>query len=371
MPRAFTIYWTPKGWSQLQVDEPLKLAAGTGFKGKVSAGDRVYITNVKSGRLRVLGSFEVDRVHDAACEGRPEIASWDSPEYLIAKPGTATALSLVELPLEDVRRLSFVSGKAEVAFNSKGEVDGQTMRAVRQLSDGSRAILDAALASAPIKERSTKNGRLPASVLESAKPHHVWWAVQQLLAGAVQHGFDESTDYDLITDDGRRLPPKAVFGVALAHALGTEITPSHFTAGLGSPCFRLLEAAGYRIVDKGAIRGDADSQNPEDEGGPEWTEGSSKLVTHLRRERGRGLAHAKKADFRERNGGRLYCERCLTDPVELYGNEHGEACIEVHHASVQVAHMPEGAITRLEDLQCLCANCHRLVHRLLRLGLPT
>ena len=30
-----------------------------------------------------------------------------------------------------------------------------------------------------------------------------------------------------------------------------------------------------------------------------------------------------------------------------------EACIEVHHATTQVAAMIEGAKTRLEDLQCL------------------
>ena len=36
--------------------------------------------------------------------------------------------------------------------------------------------------------------------------------------------------------------------------------------------------------------------------------------------------------------------------------------IEVHHAEVSVAAMVEGHRTKLSDLQCLCANCHRLVH---------
>jgi 5-methylcytosine-specific restriction protein A len=66
----------------------------------------------------------------------------------------------------------------------------------------------------------------------------------------------------------------------------------------------------------------------------------------------------------------LFCERCCADPIEIFGSEHGEACIEVHHARVQVGQMPEDHTTRLEDLQCLCANCHRFVHRLLRRGLP-
>jgi predicted HNH restriction endonuclease len=55
------------------------------------------------------------------------------------------------------------------------------------------------------------------------------------------------------------------------------------------------------------------------------------------------------------------------DPVEAYGGEHGEACIEVHHHSVHIVDMVEEHRTKLEDLQCLCANCHRVVHRLLKL----
>ena len=55
------------------------------------------------------------------------------------------------------------------------------------------------------------------------------------------------------------------------------------------------------------------------------------------------------------------------DPVEVYGGPHGVACIEVHHHSVQVENMAETHRTKLEDLKCLCANCHRVVHRLLKL----
>jgi 5-methylcytosine-specific restriction protein A len=51
------------------------------------------------------------------------------------------------------------------------------------------------------------------------------------------------------------------------------------------------------------------------------------------------------------------------DPVTVYGGQHGPACIEVHHHSVQVEDMAETHRTKLEDLQCLCANCYRVVHR--------
>jgi 5-methylcytosine-specific restriction protein A len=35
----------------------------------------------------------------------------------------------------------------------------------------------------------------------------------------------------------------------------------------------------------------------------------------------------------------------------------------VHHRTTAVAKMNGTTRTRLSDLQCLCANCHRLVHR--------
>ena len=57
------------------------------------------------------------------------------------------------------------------------------------------------------------------------------------------------------------------------------------------------------------------------------------------------------------------------DPVEAYGGLHGTACIEVHHHAVQVEDMPEAHKTKLEDLQWLCANCHRVEHRLLKIAL--
>jgi uncharacterized protein YbaR (Trm112 family) len=97
----------------------------------------------------------------------------------------------------------------------------------------------------------------------------------------------------------------------------------------------------------------------------EWTEGNPKLVAHLVKERARGLAQAKKSQFK-REHGKLYCERCGLDPVAHYKTAHAEACIEVHHHTVHVREMMEEHRTNLEAVQCLCANCHRLVHKLLK-----
>lgn len=203
--------------------------------------------------------------------------------------------------------------------------------------------------------------RLPAEVLRRATPEYIWRAVQQYIQGSVlDDPFGPSTDYDLIADDGQRLRPKAVFGLALSMALGGEpIGPRHFTAG--GLCFTLLQEAGYQIVPKGEAYEPPDIESYIDR---EWREGGAKLKSHLKRERAPSLAKAKKAQYR-RTHGRLTCERCGLDPVAHYKAEEAEACIEVHHFATHVSEMAEGHTTTLDDLQCLCANCHRLVHRIL------
>lgn len=212
--------------------------------------------------------------------------------------------------------------------------------------------------------------RLPASDLAKITPEHLWGAVQRLLAGHKDHGFDDSTEYDLLLSDGTRLPPKAVFGIAASEALGFPVLPKHFSAGLRTPCFRQLAAAGYRIVPKAGIAApevtpQAQSVEFQDRDA-EFAEGTPQLRSHLRRERSPELREAKKAEFRRTHAGRLLCEKCGLDPVKEFESEDGEACIEVHHDAVQVQHMGTKHFTKLSDLKCLCANCHRFVHRLLR-----
>jgi hypothetical protein len=209
---------------------------------------------------------------------------------------------------------------------------------------------------------STATRRLPAEVLEKVTAKHIWDAVQALLAGDVQHPFGPSTDYDVLADDGTRLPPKAVFGIAATEALGFKVVPDHFSGGLNTPCFRAIEQAGYQIVRKGQ-QSQAAIAPPSDEE-QEWSDGGKRLVVHLRSERWPGLSAAKKADFISQHGT-LFCERCKLDPVKEYG-ELGEACIEVHHTAVLVSEMKPDHKTKLSDLTCLCANCHRVVHRELR-----
>lgn len=124
--------------------------------------------------------------------------------------------------------------------------------------------------------------RLPAEVFSKIGADHVLEAVQMLLKGNVDHSFGRSTDYDLVATENKRLPPKAVFGLAAKLALGFEVLPKHFTAGETSACFRILRQAGYQVVPKGQ---QVELTPPLSESDQEWAEGKPKLVTHLVRER--------------------------------------------------------------------------------------
>lgn len=375
MANAFTIYWGDKGWKGYVLGDALRGSGGSGFLGKVSAGDRVYVTNIKGGIIRLLGAFTVGRVTSAS-EGRPPGLTWEGKEYLWPEVGTSTGFALRELPPELVSSLRFEGGKDRVAMDPRAPelVEGNAMRAVRRLSPESTQALELALDTAVVAPGipGDRRGqeRLPVELLKQATPDLIFASVAALRDGA-SHSFGESIDYDLITDEGDRLPPKAVFGFALSRALDREILPKHFSAGQDSVSFRLLREAGYRIVTKGEMPpAEAETDLDQDEIPPGmYPEGAKVLKRHVSRERKPAAARAKKADF-IRKHGRLFCERCRADPVRIFGSEHGEACIEVHHARVQVGHMAADHVTRLDDLQCLCANCHRFVHRMLRRGLP-
>jgi 5-methylcytosine-specific restriction protein A len=224
-----------------------------------------------------------------------------------------------------------------------------------------------------------QHGRLPHSELRKVTPDHVAFAIERLLTGERPANFEVSRDYDARTLDGKSFAPKMIFAFALEAALNIEVLPSHFNAGWGTPCFEILEASGLWIAPKGSgpdkrkvqanatVEATAEMVVSDEE--RTWIEGNPKIVTHLKRERQAGLAKEKRKHFIEHNG-RLFCERCKMDPVSIYGVDAGEACIEVHHHRIRVADMGEANETRLEDLKCLCANCHRVLHRALTIGVP-
>lgn len=136
------------------------------------------------------------------------------------------------------------------------------------------------------------NRRLPASILKKVNAVHIGQAVEQIIAGEMSPMFKESTDYDVITEDGIRLPPKAVFGMAATEALGFEVRPRNIRGAQDTFSFKKIEDAGYRIVPKGQdIPRVALPHDPEE---LSWCEGNKYLKSHFSRERKSGLSSAKR-----------------------------------------------------------------------------
>ena len=187
-------------------------------------------------------------------------------------------------------------------------------------------------------------------------------AVDTLVAGEEDHPFGESTGYDVLLENGKRLAPKAVLGIAAKRALKLDVQPSNFRGGEGSACFKTIRRLGYSIVPKGG-----DGKVPLEPDQSKWIEGDPVRESHLRYERNPKAVREKKAIMLKKYG-RLICEECDFDPVEYYKKESGDACIEVHH-TVQLAEVGRRE-TSLKDLKCVCANCHRVLHREMRLAKP-
>ncbi|NTV45997.1 MAG: hypothetical protein HGB11_05650 [Chlorobiales bacterium] len=90
------------------------------------------------------------------------------------------------------------------------------------------------------------------------------------------------------------------------------------------------------------------------------TEGATRFVTHLRRERDHNIVEAKKVAILNTKGN-LSCEVCGFDFFATYG-KLGYGLCEVHHLKPLSA-SNESVTTMLDDLAVLCSNCHRIIHR--------
>ena len=121
---------------------------------------------------------------------------------------------------------------------------------------------------------------LSSADMERVEPDDIWESARLLVDGMVKHPFSDSTRYDVLLDDDRRLAPKALFGVAARRALSRAVRPSHFRGGEGAPCFRAIRAAGFRIVEK--AEGSNVPVSPEERN---WIEGEPIRRYHVHYER--------------------------------------------------------------------------------------
>lgn len=88
-------------------------------------------------------------------------------------------------------------------------------------------------------------------------------------------------------------------------------------------------------------------------------EGDEKYIIHRTKERSPDLRQQKVDAFLAEHGD-LFCEICHFSFEEQYG-VIGRGLIEVHHL-VPLAEMTASRKTTLDELMCVCSNCHLVLH---------
>lgn len=120
-----------------------------------------------------------------------------------------------------------------------------------------------------------------------------------------------------------------------------------------------LEELGWVAADRAA-----DSDIPDIDGEIFANEGAASWVMHLQRERNQAIVEEKKNQVLNEKHT-LACEVCEFDFEKKYG-AHGKDYCEVHH-KIPLPSAGKRTVTYLHDLAIVCSNCHRMLHRGLKL----
>ena len=114
--------------------------------------------------------------------------------------------------------------------------------------------------------------------------------------------------------------------------------------------------SGYRYFESPRTAKEAEEKIGEEE----FPEGKIITMAHRRKERSRVAVDKKKARAL-RETGKLACEACGFDFRGFYGDS-GRDIIECHHIK-PLAEVAAERTIRLSDLALVCANCHRVLHK--------
>ena len=147
-------------------------------------------------------------------------------------------------------------------------------------------------------------------------------------------------------------------------ALRIETTAPHSSAVLNA-----LELSTSAMKSGGGKWVPSETTPPASDEDRRFIEGDKRMAGHFRTERRRNqsLRKAKIASVIDKFG-RLVCERCEDDLTGKYPEEIAAACFDMHH-SVPLSSIDEAREVSVEDLECLCCNCHRAIHKAMTLGM--
>jgi hypothetical protein len=170
------------------------------------------------------------------------------------------------------------------------EFDDQMLLKFGSLIERDGAVYATIVGSVPVERlrRGIPRQRM-ATIAEQVTQDDVLGALYRLVDGA-SHPFGTSTGYDVLYE-GRRYPPKAVFGLAAERAAGESLGPYDFQAGPGKECFRTLERLGFPPVPK--VAGSSGREEEEDAAEVEIRQrtdiGATEKLTLISARRGQGV----------------------------------------------------------------------------------
>lgn len=143
--RYWTSYWRAKYWSLNEEGAPLSSSGGSFTKRRISQGDALYVVSLRGGQLLVGGRMIVDKVvsREEAMRIRKTSDLYPAGEWVIAKDGSGTLLHHNRELSDDISKLlRFASGRPTLMFVNNQDLDGQTLRTVRELTKESARLLD-------------------------------------------------------------------------------------------------------------------------------------------------------------------------------------------------------------------------------------
>lgn len=185
-------------------------------------------------------------------------------------------------------------------------------------------------------------------------------------------GFRNGTRYEVFID-GKSYPPKAIASLANEFAGNGILFPRDFVGAREGKWHKLLEAAGYKPTSLGnRSRISLPSRKSQRisnrmsvlDDKMTFPEGRQRIEfnRHVKRERRPEVIRAAK-NMRLKRDGCLKCEACSFDFSLIYG-ERGEGFIEGHHTLPIHQMGPRGRNVSPTEIALVCANCHRMLHRM-------
>jgi len=94
-----------------------------------------------------------------------------------------------------------------------------------------------------------------------------------------------------------------------------------------------------------------------------FIEGKWKYYLHRKMERNKNLVNSAKIKWANESNGNIKCSICGFSFKDKYG-ELGEQFIEAHHNTVPVKEIKKEIELTIADLEPVCSNCHRMLHRM-------